>query len=260
MALPQTLEGLLLAAHQAPVECSLGEVRSYDKFSQLGVLQAISEIEKELDSVGLCISPPVTEGEVDQKRVVSRKQTEEKFLAALDEALRADEGQEVEYKESLYAKKAVIGNNNVPKQNWVSEDVVFSCIKTICAFLNSDGGTLLIGVNDVAEVVGVEVEFDLVRGGNGTVDKWDLFFSDCLQKYIYDYTQCIGYISRRVVQRNGRYVCIVLVRPRRSSITVCRSPSDGNAEIVFVRNANGTRELKARALVELVQSRLSTVS
>lgn len=259
MALPTTLEGLLLAAHQAPVECSLGEIRSYEKFSQLGLLRAISEIEKELTSVGLCIHPPVSEGEVDQKRIVSRKETQEKFTAALEEALRGDEGQEIEFKESLYVKKTILGNHKIPKESWVSEDIVFSCIKTICAFLNSDGGTLLIGVSDAAEVEGIDCELGLVRGGNGTIDKWDLFFSDCLQKYIYEYTQCIGYVTRKIIQRDGKHVCVVLVKPRRSSITVCRSPSDGSAEIVFVRNANGTRELKARAIVELVQSRLSTV-
>lgn len=255
-----TLEALLLKAHQEGVECSLDDLRRYDEFAGLGLMTAIEAIDEKLESVGLSIHPSVQEGEVDQKRIIARRQTKEKFELELEEAISSGEGQEAEYKETLYLKKRLLNNNNIPKEHWVSEDMIFECVKTICAFLNADGGTLLIGVDDDGNIQGIECELEFVKGGDGSNDKWELFFSNCLQKYIYDFSSCIGYISRKIIQVEEKSICVVLVRSRRTAITVCRSPSDNTAEIVFLRNGNGSKEIKARAIEELIRSRLPAVT
>lgn len=251
----QDFQTLLLKAHHKGVECTLDDLRSFEDFSGLSLMQAITEIDNRIRAVGLCVQPPIDCGEVDDPRVIIPAKTIERYHRIFEEAVEADEGQEVEFKESLYVKKKVLGNTKVPKSNWVSEDIVFECIRAICAFLNADGGTLLIGVADSGQVQGLECEFELVKGGDGTIDKWELFFSDCLQKYIYDFSHCIGYVSRKVIQVDGHSVCVVSVRPRKTGISVCRSPDDSQAERVFVRNGNGSKEIRARGIAELVQSR-----
>ncbi|MEM5495541.1 ATP-binding protein [Hoeflea sp. AS16] len=253
----ETFLELVVQAYQSGLECTLNDLRQLPDFVEFGALSACSKIEVALNEKGLELNPSVSEGELDQVRVVSRISTPERFILALKEALQSDEGQEVEFKESLYLKKKLLGMEKVPKDKWVSDDLVFECIKTICAFLNSDGGTLLIGVSDVRDICGIDCELDFIPVKSGTLDGWELFFSSCLEKYIYDYRSCIGHISRKLVSQDGLTICVVIVRPRRQGITVCRRPAQMNDEIVYVRNGNGSAEIKARAIEALVRSRLS---
>jgi predicted HTH transcriptional regulator len=46
------------------------------------------------------------------------------------------------------------------------KNVVHSSLKTICAFLNSEGGTLLIGVHDEQYPVGIDSDLQSVKGNN----------------------------------------------------------------------------------------------
>ncbi len=247
---------LVVQAYQAGLECTINDLRKLPDFSDLGAISACTQITEALLEKGLELNPPVSEGELDQTRVVSRIKTTERFVQALHDAIQSEEGQEVEFKESLYLKKRVFGNEKVPRENWVSDDLVFECIKTICAFLNSDGGTLLVGVSDDREICGINCELDYIPGREKSFDTWELFFSACLEKYIYDYRSCIGHISRRLVCQDGATVCVVIVRPRTQGITVCRRPTQMNDEIVYVRNGNGSAEIKARAIEALIRCRV----
>lgn len=63
------------------------------------------------------------------------------------ELIMQGEGPRVEFKETLEAG----GTTSEHKAS-----VFHSTLKTVCAFLNSDGGTLLIGVHDKGSIVGLE--------------------------------------------------------------------------------------------------------
>ena len=55
-----------------------------------------------------------------------------------------------------------------------------SVTKTIAAFLNSDGGTLLIGVEDSGTVLGIEPDFDHLRQGKQDTDGWMLSLQEVI--------------------------------------------------------------------------------
>lgn len=251
-----SLDALLLRAYRDGVECSLDELRSFEQFAGLGLLESIRAIDEKIKLEGLALHPPVEQGEVDQKRVLSKAETTESFTEAARLALVEDESLKVEFKESLYLKKKVFGSEKVPKEHWVSEDICFEVISTICSFLNGDGGTLLIGVADDGTIRGVECEYEFIPGSKKNPDGWELFFSNCLEKFIFDYKQCIGYVQRKLIQIDGMTVCVVIAKKRTHSLAVCQSPNDRDSEKVFVRNGNGKAELKARAIEQLIRSRL----
>jgi len=60
------------------------------------------------------------------------------------------EGRFIEFKETLRWDA---------RKNEVSKEMERMVLKTIVAFLNADGGTLLIGVNDIGEILGLERDF-----------------------------------------------------------------------------------------------------
>ena len=53
-----------------------------------------------------------------------------------------------------------------------------SVVKTIAAFLNTDGGTLLVGVGDAGNAIGIEQDYPLVKGGDR--DGWERWLTDTL--------------------------------------------------------------------------------
>ena len=74
---------------------------------------------------------------------------------SIPELLAAGESDTVEFKSSAR------WNLHAGKETPEIKDAI---TKTVAAFLNTDGGTLLIGVNDDAEVVGLENDTKLVKG------------------------------------------------------------------------------------------------
>ena len=90
----------------------------------------------------------------------------------LDNVMRLIEAGEhgtVEFKatgrKNLYSKK------KDPKVEW-------AVVKTLCAFLNSDGGTLLTGVGDDGKIVGIEEDFPFLKFGN--TDHWSLWLMNLI--------------------------------------------------------------------------------
>ena len=83
-----------------------------------------------------------------------------------------------------------------------------SVLKTIAAFLNSDGGTLVIGVDDSGNVLGISNDLMLTRN---SVDR----FANLLTTLISDYigVEYSPYIKIRFEGMNGEQICIVDVDP-----------------------------------------------
>ena len=78
-----------------------------------------------------------------------------------------DESRDVEYKQTAWTP--VEEPNNDEHRNAVEVDLKIAVIKTVVAFLNTDGGELVIGVHDeTKEITGIEV--DLARSGKSEKD------------------------------------------------------------------------------------------
>ena len=113
------------------------------------------------------------------------------------------------------------------------EDAV---VKTVAGFLNTDGGTLLIGVGDDGGIVGLTHDLELVKPqtADGLVNWLTTHLVNALQHAAVMRTRA------RIDQMVGEEVCRVDVA--HSSIPVTAQMSDGR-EAFWVRMNNSTREL-----------------
>lgn len=120
-------------------------------------------------------------------------------------------------------------------------------VKTVAAFLNSRGGTLLIGVQDDGTVAGISNDLKLCQG---SVDKFQLFLQNLLAT-----TLGSGAVSRFVEVRlpsvDGNLVCEVQVQPASEPVW-CNLNGD---DVLFVRNGNETRKLPNRDFLTYAQDR-----
>jgi serine/threonine protein kinase len=100
----------------------------------------------------------------------------------IERLLRADESATLEFKASL----RVPTDPPKPGQNRTAGEVERAiereAIETLAAFLNTDGGTLIIGVKDDRTVTGIEVDYGRVKPKSG--DGWRLTFDHLVTHHL----------------------------------------------------------------------------
>lgn len=122
-------------------------------------------------------------------------------------------------------------------------------LKTAAAFLNSDGGTLLLGVSDDGTAVGLEHDYQTLQKKNA--DGYELFLSDLLFGHFGK--NISPFISMSFHQLDGREVGLITVQPAPSPIWV----KEGVDEHLYIRAGNSTRRLSTREALAYFTSRFS---
>jgi type I restriction-modification system DNA methylase subunit len=145
-----------------------------------------------------------------------------------------NEGPQLECKETLEA-------DNETGKSFPS--LVLTALKTIAAFLNTDGGTLLIGVSDSGEIKGLELDFQLCRKKN--VDGFELKLRDLLKTRL---KAPFGNIQVSFEPFPEGDVCRIDVTPS-PTITFI----DGKD--AYIRDGNRTEKLEGPALMDWNQRR-----
>ncbi|MBR6204433.1 MAG: ATP-binding protein [Candidatus Methanomethylophilaceae archaeon] len=117
-------------------------------------------------------------------------------------------------------------------------------LKTMVAFLNTDGGTLLIGVSDDGEVCGVDIEsFE-------SLDKMNLHLTNMISSAIGNGN--IPYINFKAIEMDeGK----IVVRVRCSPATKAVFLKEGKVEQFYVRSGPSSVELTGMNLVNYVNNR-----
>jgi predicted HTH transcriptional regulator len=122
-------------------------------------------------------------------------------------------------------------------------------LKSIAAFLNTDGGHLLIGVADDGSIFGLEKDLRLVGGKNPVreqVDKFELRLTTLITEQIgVLFTQFIRYQFEEV---EGKMVCWLIIKKASEPAFI-----DGND--FYIRAGNQTRKLKTMEVVRYAGQR-----
>ena len=114
-------------------------------------------------------------------------------------------------------------------------------IKTIAGFLNTDGGTLIIGVDDESRTIGINEEIDLLHGSD---DKYLLHFKDVVMKKIGPkFLTLINYSIQLV---GNKKLLVIVCQPSSEPIYI-NSEKD-----FFARTGPATEKLEGPTLVEYV--------
>lgn len=164
---------------------------------------------------------------------------------AVEELIRRGESDRLEFKSSarwnLHTKAR-------------DEKIELVIAKAVSGFLNSDGGTLLIGVNDAGELVGLANDFAVVKSPDP--DRYELWLRDLLATTLGQpaAVQAVVDFTPVTVDDAATYVCRITcpASPR----PVFLRPGKGGAQPeLWVRNGNSTRQLKVDEAVDYVMHR-----
>ena len=147
--------------------------------------------------------------------------------ADVNEMLKTGEHEKLEFKTSLRWDM---------KQNQVNRELEKTVMKTVTAFLNSDGGHLLMGVDDKGKPIGLENDFaSLVRQD---ADGFENHFNNLFKSMV-------GSEFRRLVKLTfnnieNKTICLINVEPGHKPAYL----KTGNGEDFYIRTGNVTTPLK----------------
>ena len=138
--------------------------------------------------------------------------------------LAQDESQRLEFKSSLRF-------NSV--KGCLEPKLEFNCLKTICAFLNSEGGDLLIGVNDSKWVVGLKDDYMTLPKYNR--DSFENYLTNQISNKMGD--RHLAQIKIDFPKPHGKEMCRVNVAPSPEPAFLRHK----GRQYFFVRTGNASR-------------------
>lgn len=154
------------------------------------------------------------------------------------ELIAAGEGQFVEFKSSIlwdYRQERMNKNLSVP------------IIKNCAAFMNTAGGTLLVGINDGGKVLGLDADYGVMKKPDP--DGYELIFNNA-------FVQMIGVEFRHFVQLSfpeieGKPICLIAVQPSTSPVYFRHQ----GKEEFFIRAGNASQPLPVSKATSYIQDR-----
>ena len=131
------------------------------------------------------------------------------------------------------------------KENTVNKKLEFVIAKTLCGFLNSDGGNLIIGVDDDGNVLGLDKDYS-------TLSKQDKDgFQLALNNIINNYLGKDVWVDINVVPCDEKEVCVIKANPSKRSIFV---KNDGREEF-YIRRGSATTPLSFSEMEKYVSEK-----
>ncbi len=118
------------------------------------------------------------------------------------------------------------------KNNVVNKDLEKVIVKTIAGFMNSEGGQLVIGVEDNGNILGLENDYTALGGADR--DKFERHVTQLLINYIgKEYVQFTRITFEKI---NSKDVCLITIRPASKPVYV----KLGDKEEFYARTGNAT--------------------
>ncbi len=158
------------------------------------------------------------EDELDQEISLDPQEATEATLASTTKMINAGETSNVEFKSTLRVNL----HTGEP-----DEKMELSCIKTLAGYMNTRNGTLLIGVSDIKDILGLEK--DLKSFGNKTdlMDEFQKHLDNLIESYL----------------GNSAFSLITLTFPEIDGKTVCRLDVEFSKKgPVYVKNRSKKTE------------------
>jgi hypothetical protein len=250
-AKPEMVELFLQAGHRG-VETSIDELCELVDFSgapSVGALDRLSALSSLISSYKFELIPPITSGSFDSRRILRTSAPSNNFF--VDREVTTGETHDREFKASLlFDFKRAAELTSEESKECKNEDLTNACLKTIAAFLNGDGGTLLVGITDQGSVCGIESDFQFMKTSSS--DAWELYLRDKIKSCFKDGSVINDYVHIDFGSSGDSIVARVRVTRRRD---VCYCKGKDGFFWVWRRQGNRTVKTDITEMEEFVRTR-----
>jgi hypothetical protein len=154
------------------------------------------------------------------------------------ELITAGEGQFMEFKSSILWDH---------RQQKMNKNLSVPIIKNCAAFMNTAGGTLLVGIDDGGSVLGLEADYKVMKKPNP--DGFELIFNNA-------FSRMVGAEFRQFVQLSfpeieGKTICLIAVQPGTSPVYFRHQ----GKEEFYIRAGNASQPLPVSKATAYIQDR-----
>jgi len=199
-----------------PMDRNLWEIDKYEQFLDRRRVIIVDEISKYLDSF------------------ITEKKEEKKI--SLQDYVMMGESSTVEYKSTVRWDM---------DQNRINKELEKIIIKTIDGFLNFEGGTLLIGIDDSGEIIGIDKDVSTLKKKN--VDGFQQLLMSLISEYLgVEYSQYITITFEKVENKN---VCIINIDKAPQPVFV----RERDTKLFYIRSGNTTKLLNSEEAYNYIQ-------
>ncbi len=161
----------------------------------------------------------------------------------IDELIEEGESEELEFKSSMLWSY---------EHQQIDNKLSTVILKSIAAFNNGDGGTLVIGVNDMGEVLGLEKDYVYLKGNR---DEFEQHLRNLVNRTYGKVFATTG-ISIKFHEVNDTEICQVIIHKGRSPLFLEVMDKNGQKqEKFYVRSGNTSQELSPSEIGEYISSR-----
>ena len=173
--------------------------------------------------------------------------TQEDIKMDHKEIIEAGENSEVELKTTLRY------DINTAKVNKQIEEAV---LKTIAAFSNVEGGTLIIGVTDDGEIAGLNYDYQTLKGG-GDKDAFELHLTNLINE-AYGAKFRASNISVSFPLVDEKEVCFVEIKRGAKPLSTKMSDKNGKkTKVFYIRTGNSSTALDIDEVADYIKDRFS---
>lgn len=161
------------------------------------------------------------------------------------------ESQQVEYKQTAWAPTSPVPERLTATQ--VSKELQNSVVKSVVAFMNSDGGELVIGVRDSDRAItGIETDLEFRKRDRADTDRYELDIMQLLANHIDQLVHRQVRVSFSA--GSGGTACHLAVTPSPTPRFGKPHNKDGQTSgpVFWVRSGNATVFLEGRAMVDYI--------
>ena len=166
--------------------------------------------------------------------VIGRLDAIQAARAEIEQLLTGDETATVEFKSSLRTPIAKLTKEEKTHISSIQRALEHTVLKTLAAFLNSYGGTLVIGVADDHSIIGIETDYPTTKGSS---DGWRLKFDTLVSKHLGN--AALNFIDLRLEPWQGHTIAIVKCSKR-------EEPTLIDDDELFVRRTASSVKLSMR--------------
>jgi serine/threonine protein kinase len=154
--------------------------------------------------------------------------------ADIEKLLSSDESATLEFKSVLRlpAGPPKLGDARSPDR--LDPVLKYPALKSLAAFLNTDGGTLIIGVRDDRSIAGIEADFPDRKGS--IRDAWRLAFDSLVSRYLGG--EALNCIDLQLEPWQGRTIAIIRCSPSKEPTWI--------GDDLYVRRTASTEKLSTR--------------
>jgi serine/threonine protein kinase len=157
--------------------------------------------------------------------------------ADIEKLLASDESAMLEFKSVLRIPVGPPKPGDTRSPEKLDPVLKYPALKSLAAFLNTDGGTLIIGVRDDRSIAGIEADFPDHKGS--VRDGWRLAFDDLVSHYLGG--EALNCIDLQLEPWQSRTIAIVQCSPSREPVWI--------GDDLYVRRTASTEKLSTRHAV-----------